>query len=680
MRRFLCIAACIWLMGAASVGTAPRNIENLQVGGGVSDADGGVSADAQGNVDVGGTLRVMDNELVSMGTDADFSWKFDTVTSRLQLLDADSNVLGYWSDEGTTGKLVITSSVAAPLLNLAHGSAPGSPANGDVWTTTSGVYARINGATVGPLIGTAGVPWATPGTIGSGTPNTGAFTTLSATGQITSTQATGSAPFVIASTTKVANLDVDKVDGGDWAAPAAIGSGTPAAATFTSVDSNQASGSQFATPTAPVLFAGASTGFTMGHASGANIINGASLTFIGGSFPTLSIEGTSGASSSRIYIKRGATTNTSYVGFYTGGAAKWWVGQRADANNEFIIGETFNGAGHLTITPTTGLVTLGGPLAVNGNTKLGDASTDKLAVAGATVPTNFTTAHQGSMYVFKGSTGAWLSALDYSSTNADIAVWSETTNARFIQGQDVTNNTLYSWVYDATPANAYARINNPSAQPLQIQESGGLIKAGTSLRTWNEATGYILGAAINPDSVTDTQLSDVATAGTYNGVTITTAGRVTAAKNGSVNLPLSDGAIAENTPALGTDSSRKGWAFDAASNETVDFATTVPWTADGATTVSVYINWHAAATTNECYWSVDVATVADGAAISFVGALTVEDTVAASTNRNNIAAFTPFTVTTAGGQLLIVRVRRLADEGADDMAGDAFLDAVQVRY
>lgn len=32
-------------------------------------------------------------------------------------------------------------------LNLPHGTAPTSPTNGDVWTTTSGLYARINGST-----------------------------------------------------------------------------------------------------------------------------------------------------------------------------------------------------------------------------------------------------------------------------------------------------------------------------------------------------------------------------------------------------------------------------------------------------------------------------------------------------------------------------------------------------
>ncbi len=57
----------------------------------------------------------------------------------------------------------------------------------------------------------------------------------SITGQITSTLATGTAPFVIASTTKVSNLNVDLLDGADWAAPLAIGSTTPAAGAFTTL-------------------------------------------------------------------------------------------------------------------------------------------------------------------------------------------------------------------------------------------------------------------------------------------------------------------------------------------------------------------------------------------------------------------------------------------------------------
>lgn len=51
-----------------------------------------------------------------------------------------------------TGKLItITSSATAAGLALPHGAAPTSPVNGDIWTTTLGIYTRINGSTIGPL-------------------------------------------------------------------------------------------------------------------------------------------------------------------------------------------------------------------------------------------------------------------------------------------------------------------------------------------------------------------------------------------------------------------------------------------------------------------------------------------------------------------------------------------------
>ena len=54
------------------------------------------------------------------------------------------------------GKLVTTASDATQAgLKLPHGAAPASPENGDIWTTTAGIYAQVNGSTVGPL-GTGG--------------------------------------------------------------------------------------------------------------------------------------------------------------------------------------------------------------------------------------------------------------------------------------------------------------------------------------------------------------------------------------------------------------------------------------------------------------------------------------------------------------------------------------------
>jgi hypothetical protein len=51
---------------------------------------------------------------------------------------------------------VNASGTGAASINIPHGTAPTSPANGDCWTTTAGLYCRINGATVGPYNAGAG--------------------------------------------------------------------------------------------------------------------------------------------------------------------------------------------------------------------------------------------------------------------------------------------------------------------------------------------------------------------------------------------------------------------------------------------------------------------------------------------------------------------------------------------
>lgn len=52
----------------------------------------------------------------------------------------------------TTGKLTtFTPTTAGASVRLPHGTAPTTPANGDMWTTTAGLYVHINGSTVGPL-------------------------------------------------------------------------------------------------------------------------------------------------------------------------------------------------------------------------------------------------------------------------------------------------------------------------------------------------------------------------------------------------------------------------------------------------------------------------------------------------------------------------------------------------
>jgi hypothetical protein len=60
----------------------------------------------------------------------------------------------------STGKITFFPTAGAEAsINLPHGTAPSSPANGDVWTTTAGMYVRVNGSTVGPLSASATTAW-----------------------------------------------------------------------------------------------------------------------------------------------------------------------------------------------------------------------------------------------------------------------------------------------------------------------------------------------------------------------------------------------------------------------------------------------------------------------------------------------------------------------------------------
>lgn len=93
-----------------------------------------------------------------------------------------------------------------PSLNLPHGTAPSAPTDGDVWTTTAGMFVRVNGSTVGPLgtgggggdVTKVGTPvdnqigvWTGDGTIEGDANLTWSGTVLSVTGTIESANASG---------------------------------------------------------------------------------------------------------------------------------------------------------------------------------------------------------------------------------------------------------------------------------------------------------------------------------------------------------------------------------------------------------------------------------------------------------------------------------------------------------
>jgi hypothetical protein len=79
-----------------------------------------------------------------------------------------------------TGKLVTAASTTTQAgINLPAGTAPTSPVNGDLWTTTAGVFARINGGTLGPF----GTSSGTVSSVGTSSPISGG--TITSTGTIT---------------------------------------------------------------------------------------------------------------------------------------------------------------------------------------------------------------------------------------------------------------------------------------------------------------------------------------------------------------------------------------------------------------------------------------------------------------------------------------------------------------
>lgn len=111
-------------------------------------------------------------------------------------LAANSIVLG--GGAGVAPATTTTGTGVVTALGVNTGTAGAFVVNGGVLGTPSS-------GTVTNLTGTASIN--INGSVGATTASTGAFTTVSASGAITSTVTTGTAPFTVASTTQVANLN-----------------------------------------------------------------------------------------------------------------------------------------------------------------------------------------------------------------------------------------------------------------------------------------------------------------------------------------------------------------------------------------------------------------------------------------------------------------------------------------
>lgn len=82
-----------------------------------------------------------------------------TATGTTALTLPASGTLAILGANTFTGTQTLPASTSgAASLNVPHGTAPSSPSNGDLWSTTAGFYARVNGTTVGPFGAGSGGP------------------------------------------------------------------------------------------------------------------------------------------------------------------------------------------------------------------------------------------------------------------------------------------------------------------------------------------------------------------------------------------------------------------------------------------------------------------------------------------------------------------------------------------
>jgi hypothetical protein len=95
---------------------------------------------------------------------------------------------------------VNASGTGAASINIPHGTAPTSPTNGDCWTTTAGLFCRINGANVS--MGSAG------GVTTTGSPASGNLTKFSSASTITNGDLSGDVTTSGTLTTTISNSAV----------------------------------------------------------------------------------------------------------------------------------------------------------------------------------------------------------------------------------------------------------------------------------------------------------------------------------------------------------------------------------------------------------------------------------------------------------------------------------------
>lgn len=127
----------------------------------VNESTGSINIQSSGLNNLGSTIQEGQSAMVTCvlltGTDA-ASWLLRLEGGRQRT--GNGAALVYGGSPTFTGVPVFPAGVSGGAsLRVPHGTAPSSPTDGDVWTTSAGLFVRVNGVTIGPLVDSAPDLW-----------------------------------------------------------------------------------------------------------------------------------------------------------------------------------------------------------------------------------------------------------------------------------------------------------------------------------------------------------------------------------------------------------------------------------------------------------------------------------------------------------------------------------------
>jgi hypothetical protein len=424
-----------------NVGASTWRVLGLGTGSGTGGTPGGASGNIQYN-----TSGTFDGN-------SSFTWNALTTTLKLGAGTLAGTLAGNTTKDLTItgGTNLVLGSVAGAIsalnptyftasttsgtsIRVPHGVAPSTPVNGDVWTTTAGLFAYVNGAIVGPLA--AG----------------GSVTSVSVAGGTTGLTTAGGPITTAGTITLAGTLSLTNGGTGQVTAAAAINALVPAQSgntgkflttDGTSISWTTVSGSGTGTVTS-VAISGGTTGFST---TGGPITTNGIITLAG---TLTAANGGTGQTSLINAINALVPSQATNAGkiLTTNGSIVSWIAAGAGS----VTSVAFSGG-------TTGLSAAGGPITTSGTLTL----TGTLAVANG-----------GTGQTASGASGQFLK----SRGAAGVPIWSTTTSA-------ISLGTINA----ADPSNPYL--------PITVTVNGVPGVVNLLLTQMTDAAGTVLGYLIH---------------------------------------------------------------------------------------------------------------------------------------------------------------------------------------